>query len=170
MAKQQVYISVVKDVNDYGRKFFSFLPPSVAGTDFIVFKPIYLKKDDNPVLSVINWFNSDKFHERIKETGKEKEIYERMESIGIRFSDFYSDEDGKKHKRIILDNEAYDYLCTWRMEINTSDDNYVTLTMGDSTFPIGFCNKEVIDKYCVDEINDLIKNKMVELADEEDSE
>lgn len=164
MEKAKVYVSKSKDPNDFAKLgYYVMMPDQTGSSDIIVYIPITLKRDDNPVVSVINWFNGDSFHENIK---NDKDTYENFKRHGVRFENAYSDKDGKIHKRVILDEEAYAFFCSWRMEINTSDDNMIMLTMGDAQFPIGFCNCSVIDKYCTDEIKKLKEAGIVEEREE----
>ena len=149
MAKQVVYR--LKEDTDYNKLAdfgFDVIPYELGAMVFFKIVPQDLAGEAvNQMLN--NFYLNPKWKERYY-TGKNKKILKN--NLGLEY-----DKDGN-----IKFNEKFEtMLKSWRIEINT-EDNWLGFCNMDSFDQSIYCGKNILDKFCTEEIEKLKEADLIE--------
>lgn len=145
-------------VNNEG---FDYLPLEIT-LDEIVCKVVKLPYDSLIVKKVIEMYNSPKWQEEVLDKLK---LEEEFKKVGIFFENILDEMSGKMKKLVVEDKNFIEMVTTWRLEVNFSDDCLLYFTTSDMSFPFSFYNKDILDTFCKNEIEDLKKKGIIEETD-----
>ena len=154
-----IYISKTEDANEYAKLGYNLsIDAMQAEGHTVVFKPIIFSRDNDIVKELIDNFNSD-----WNIAMRRKKMAAYFKKKGIEFECVYDDKTGNKVNRVIQNDALYSLLCNWRIEIDLSEDKFVCFTAGDYYFHLPyFCDADkAIDKYCKNEIKELLDAGLV---------
>lgn len=140
---------------DFKKNGYKELTANMAGVplllDDVAYKRICQSKKSKPVQMIIGIYNNPDW---------QKENSNVIE--GIEFEEVYS-EDGERKLKVVESEKLYKALKEWRLEVNFSDeDRWLCFTISDTTFPLSFCSKFVLDEHCKREIERLKKLDFIE--------
>lgn len=123
--------------------------------DNVYYKIIEFDKKSEPVNYLFNVYNSENWQKSIYFGQDMKDAYKE---IGIKFRKV----NDKGNLRIIKNEEAYKFLCNWFLKINFNEENvWLCLTPSDLSIP-EFYNADIIDRYCKEQIKDLLDFNIIE--------
>lgn len=139
----------------FKRNGYKELTANMAGVplllDDVAYKTIVQGKKSEPVQFLINLYNSEEYQKNYLKTIE-----------GVEFEEVY-DEDGNRKLKVFESKELYDIIKKWRVEVNFSDEEkWLCFTISNQAFPISFCAKEMLDKYCKREVERLKKLGLIE--------
>lgn len=159
-----IYVSKTDDANAYAKLGYDISTEAASEEGHIVvFKKIIVPKDNDFIKEIVRNFNGP-----WSTVFSKKGYCDYFKSKGIKFEEIYSEDskNGKK-KVVVMDESFYRFICDWRIEVDLSDDKYITFTSGDYYFHFPyFCDAEkAIEKYCGPEIKELLTAGLVEKAE-----
>ncbi len=116
------------------------------------FKIVYQPTNSECVLSLIDFYNrmADKIC-------SDKNLRKIHANIGIKFRK----KTGKKHYYLIMTKELRNMFRAWRLEIDFEDED-VYFTISDGSLPKFYDAELVLEKYCPDEIKELVINDLIQ--------
>lgn len=132
---------------------FDRLPESISGNSKILFKIVKVDFDSDPSKLVLDILNDPKY-------------LKFLDAQGIKLSDEFKyetiyDEDGKEKNSLIITDYVKEFCTTWRVEFEYCD-RILEFTTGNMSFPYAFISKRILDKFCSEQIKDLIEDKIIE--------
>lgn len=141
---------------DFKKNGYKELTADMAGVpllmDDIAYKRICQSKKSKPVQLIISIYNNPDWQ-------SQNNIYAIK---GIEFEEVYN-ENGKKTLKVVENENLFKILKEWRLEVNFSDEErWLCFTISDTTFPISFCAKSVLDEHCKREIARLKELDLIE--------
>lgn len=155
------YRVVNEDANALANEGWDILPPSIAGTDIVPFKEVILPRESELVTAMIRMYESSEWRNM---TRKRPEVRRMFDGMGLRLERVYDDASGKKVRKVVLDDKAWEYLTSWRVEVNMTDgDRILGLTSWDPYMPL-FVAKEVLDKECKEVVDGLMSKGIIEVT------
>lgn len=162
----EVYQSVSEDPNSWGEagEKWDLLPPTVTGGEIVPFKTVKLSFDSEPVQALISVYNSEKWQKAAMEHGEGVvfNVQRYLRGLGITFKRYYSDKEGKHLKRVELDDNGRESVCTWRIEVAlTEPDRLLRLAPLDLSFPNPIYSAKALEKYARAEITDLVSRGVI---------
>lgn len=83
---------------------------------------------------------------------KEK-IYKPNRVLLEKAMKLYYDDDGK----VIINKDIEDIVCEWRIQVDLIDDRWLGFTSGDPFDREVFYSTKVLDRYCGDEIQNMLQ-------------
>lgn len=114
-----------------------------------IFKTFVVDYESQAAQTVKWTMNYKKWQE---EFFKNKKIVEYLKSLGIIF-----------RKGQVVENEDFKKVATdWRLEIDTTDNCWLSLTCNLSLYPLHFYKTEIVDEYCKEEIEKLLELDIIE--------
>jgi len=117
-----------------------------------LFKVVLQDTNSDCVLSLIEFYN--KMADKICKDKQQRKLHA---SIGIKFRK----KTGKKHYYLMMNKDLRMMFRTWRLEINLKERD-IYFTISDGSLPSFYDGELIIEKYCPKEIDELIKNDLVE--------
>ena len=149
-------------MEDFLNNGYDYLTPEMAGVnimmEFVVYKEIPQKKNAASTRLVIELFNDENW----QRFNLIEENLLKLNSLGIEFEEVYS-ENGDKHLSVVENKSLFDFAKKWRIEINfTEEEQWLSFTFGDLTFPWSYYNIELLNVYCKKEIERLKELDLIE--------
>lgn len=141
---------------DFKKNGYKELTADMAGVplllDNVAYKRICQSKKSKPVQMIIGIYNNPDWQKG-----------NNLKTInGIDFEEIYN-ENGEKKLQVVENENLFKVLKEWRLEVNFSDeDRWLCFTISDTTFPLSFCSKFVLDEHCKREIERLKKLDFIE--------
>ena len=136
--------------NELGKNGYDLIPGTI-----IAFKIIEQDLDSDPVKYLLNrYYENPKWHEKIY-VPNAKEL---VKTIGLKYKD------GKP----IMSKKFTQMLKSWRIEIDPNDEeypNFLCFRSMDFHETLAYYGKQVLDKYCPDEIKTLLEKGLIEEVD-----
>lgn len=108
-----------------------------------IFKDFVVDYESNAAQSVKWMMNDKKWQETFL---KDKKVSKYLKGLGIVF-----------RKGQVVENEDFKKVATdWRLEIDTSEDCWVSITCNQELYPFHYYKKDLINEYCEKEIKNLL--------------
>ncbi len=138
---------------------FKTLPKKISYNRHVLYKVVPQPVDGDCVNGLFNRYNNEKW----QKTFLTKESIENYKNIGMEFEELYL-EDGTKHMILVDTPEVREMFSMWRLEVDYNDDEglYLSFTIGDGTIPSFYNAEKVLDKYCPNEIKELLEKELIE--------
>ena len=148
---------VKKDLisDDFLTLGYDVLPFDITGNDIVVAKLVEFPFEHPlPQQAVNNVLNNPLWQ---KHVFKEEGFLEFLESIGIVFED-YMTENGSKKYYVVENDDLKNLVCSWRVEVNLSDeDRWLGFTASDVFLENVYFNVKMLDEYCRKEVEELLE-------------
>ena len=143
------------DFNEIAKIGWDVMPKSDANLTF--FKFLEQPKDSELYNSLLNnYYKNEEWIKRVYNKNK-KEI---INAIGLKYN----------KNGIMKMNEKIEMVLTmWRLETEAADDFWICLKSADPFDRHHYYNKEVIDKYCAEEIKKLNELGLIEEIEVEEN-
>lgn len=116
-----------------------------------LFKVVMQPADGECVKTLISYYNKG-----ANQIVKNKELKEAYASIGIKFRSSKN-----KPRHLVITPELIEMFQGWRIEINLETEE-VYFTIADGSLPRFYDAELVLEKYCPEEIKELIINDLIQ--------
>lgn len=164
--KTRIYkVKYEKRIQDFFQLGYFEMPKEIVKKDDVIFKLKKVEKDSDLVKMVLSIYNEPAWQEQ---NIINDEILNAYNQVGIFFEEVY-DENGEMKKVVVENDELLQMISTWRIEIDF-EDKILGLTTGDMSFPYTFTNKDFIDRFCEEEINELFENGLIKIEEIDEEE
>ena len=142
---------------DFKKNGYKELTADMAGVplllDDVAYKRVCQSKKSEPVQLIINIYNNPEWQKDNLNT-----------LTGVEFEEVYTEE-GERILKVVENDNLFKLLKEWRLEVNFSEEEkerWLCFTIGSLTFPLTFCNRSILDKYCKREVERLKKLDFIE--------
>ena len=114
-----------------------------------IFKDFVVDYGSNASQSVKWMLNDKKWQDTFM---KDKKVVKYLKGLGVIF-----------RKGQVVENEDFKKFATdWRLEIDTSEDNWLSITCNQELYPFHFYKKDLMLEYCKEEIEKLLELDIIE--------
>ena len=145
MAKERVYRAILNEKTFEKYQELGYFPDE----DGCMCKEITLNFECDGPQGFIYLFNSKGFQDELK---KYPNIKKMLAKEGIKF----------KYRQVVINDAFKQYTTKWILKLDTSYNNYIGLTSIQFIYPNEYFNKEVLDTYAKEFVDELLKNGLVE--------
>lgn len=134
---------------------YEILPFDITGNDLVVAKCITFPREHNLSRQAIDdVLNNPKWQKAVLE---EQDMKDYLEDLGIIFEEVEDEFQRKKYK-VVENDELFELVCNWRLEINFSDeDKWVGLATSDIITHNVYFATSLLDNLCEKEIEELLE-------------
>lgn len=141
--------------NDFIALGYEILPFDITGNDLVVAKLVKFPFEHPlPQQAINNVLNNPQWQKHIF---SEEGFLDFLESIGITFED-YTTENGEKKYYVVENDELKELVCSWRVEVNlTDEDRWLGFTASDIFLENVYFNVKMLDYYCSEEVKELLE-------------
>lgn len=126
------------------------IEPIVSGC----YKIFNVSKGSKAYKMVLDLFNDQKYQKEYRSI-----LQELLDALNITF---YEKELGVNNIKILVNEDEHfeEYATLWKLEYDF-DDDFLTFTHLDKTFPFSYYDCEVLKEYCGDLIDVMLENKLI---------
>lgn len=125
-----------------------------------VYKEKRFDIDSQPYLFIRNIFNNESWQRYVFEHNEN--MLQLIKDLNIEFVEVINADTGKAEKKVV-ENEAFANVAgRWRIECEVNGDGLIFYTpVYDEIIPFDFYNSNLLDKYFLEEINELKINDLI---------
>ena len=122
-----------------------------------IFKDFVVDYESNAAQSVKWMLNDKKWQESFL---KDKKVVKYLKGLGVVF----------RKGQVVENNDFKKFATDWRIEIDTSEDSWISITCNQELYPFHYYKKDLINEYCLKEIEELLELGAIEEIEVEDDQ
>lgn len=153
-----------KTVQDFLDAGYDLMPEDIVQKENVVFKIMKMPLDGESVKMVLNIYNDPNWQQEYLTMPHAMEAFNEL---GIYFDEVF-DEEGNTKTYVRETDELLEMISTWRIEIDMDGDKVLGFTTGDMSFPFTFENRNILDKFCKEEIDNLFSKSLIKIIEKKD--
>lgn len=120
-----------------------------------IFKDFVVDYESSAAQSVKWMINDKKWQESFL---KDKKVVKYLKGLGVIL-----------RKGEVVENEDFKKFATdWRLEIDTSEDNWLSITCNQELYPFHFYKTDLLNEFCKEYIDELLEIDAIEEIEVED--